>query len=93
MVMNNPGKISRRDPAPAATRMSVTGLARSGAVAGVIKLGSAALSFLMFVTFAMITDERQFGLYSATYAGASLVSFFASVGQQSTVLRFWPQYA
>src|SRR5207245_8296937 len=22
-----------------------------------------------------------------------LVSFFASVGQQSTVLRFWPQYA
>ncbi|TGT11103.1 lipopolysaccharide biosynthesis protein, partial [Mesorhizobium sp. M8A.F.Ca.ET.213.01.1.1] len=31
--------------------------------------------------------------YSATYAGASLVSFFASVGQQSTVLRFWQQYA
>jgi len=42
---------------------------------------------------AMVTDERQFGLYSATYAGASLVSFFASVGQQSAVLRFWPQYA
>jgi O-antigen/teichoic acid export membrane protein len=47
----------------------------------------------MFVVVALVTDERQFGLYSATYAGASLVSFFASVGQQSTVLRFWPQYA
>jgi len=73
-------------------RMSIPALARSGAVAGVIKLASAGLSFLMFVAVAMVMDERQFGLYSATYAGASLVSFFASVGQQSTVLRFWPQY-
>jgi O-antigen/teichoic acid export membrane protein len=76
-----------------AARSSVAGLARNGAVAGVIKLASAGLSFLMFVAVALVTDERQFGLYSATYAGASLVSFFASVGQQSTVLRFWPQYA
>jgi O-antigen/teichoic acid export membrane protein len=82
----------RRGPETGA-RMSIAGLARSGAVAGVIKLASAGLSFLMFVVVAMVTDERQFGLYSATYAGASLVSFFASVGQQSTVLRFWPQYA
>jgi O-antigen/teichoic acid export membrane protein len=80
-------------PAPAGpTRLSIAGLARSGAVAGVIKLVSAGLSFSMFVVIAMITDERQFGLYSATYAGASLVSFFASVGQQSAALRFWPQY-
>jgi O-antigen/teichoic acid export membrane protein len=77
---------------PSANRLSVTGLARNGAVAGIIKLASAGLSFAMFVVIAMVTDERQFGLYSATYAGASLVSFFASVGQQSTVLRFWPQY-
>jgi len=73
-------------------RMSIGALARSGAVAGVIKLASAGLSFLMFVAVAMVMDERQFGLFSATFAGASLVSFFASVGQQSTVLRFWPQY-
>lgn len=91
--MSNSVKIGKRDPAPVVARMSVTGLAKSGAVAGVIKLTSAALSFLMFVCFAMIMDGRQFGLYSATYAGASLVSFFGSVGQQSTVLRFWPQYA
>ncbi|TIV97655.1 MAG: lipopolysaccharide biosynthesis protein [Mesorhizobium sp.] len=74
-------------------RMSITALAKSGALAGIIKLASAGLSFLMFVAVAMVTNEREFGLYSATYAGASLVSFFASVGQQSTVLRFWPQYA
>ncbi|NTF44516.1 lipopolysaccharide biosynthesis protein [Rhizobium rhizogenes] len=74
-------------------RQSIGALARSGAVASVIKLASAGLSFLMFVTVAMTTDERQFGLYSAAYAGASLTSFFSIVGQQSAVLRFWPQYA
>lgn len=73
--------------------MSIARLARGGAIAGAIKLASAGLSFLMFLAVALVTDERQFGLYSATYAGASLVSFFASVGQQSAVLRFWPQYA
>jgi len=77
---------------PGGARLSVSGLARNGAIAGTIKLASAGLSFVMFVVIAMVTDERQFGLYSATYAGASLVSFFASMGQQSTVLRFWPQY-
>lgn len=71
---------------------SLSGLARSGAIAGVVKLASAGLSFLMFVAIALVTDERQFGLFSAAYAGASLVSFFASVGQQSAVLRFWPEY-
>jgi O-antigen/teichoic acid export membrane protein len=82
----------QREPEKVA-RMSIASLARSGAVAGVIKLASAGLSFLMFVVVAMVTDERQFGLYSAAYAGASLVSFLATIGQQSTVLRFWPQYA
>ncbi len=92
--MNDDEKIVRQRLVPEAVmRMSIAGLARSGAIAGVIKLASAGLSFLMFVVIAMITDERQFGLYSATYAGASLVSFFATVGQQSTVLRFWPQYS
>ena len=81
------------EPALAESRSSVRGLARSGAVAGIIKLASAGLSFAMFVVIALVTDERQFGLYSAAYAGASLVSFFAVMGQQSTVLRFWPQYA
>ena len=80
------------DLAPA-DRLSVKGLARNGAIAGGIKLASAGLSFLMFLAVALVTDERQFGLFSAAYAGASLVSFFASIGQQSTVLRFWPQYA
>ena len=78
---------------PAVARMSVAGLVRSGSVAGAIKLASAGLAFLMFAAFAMLMDARQFGLFSATYAGASLVSFFASGGQQSTVLRFWPQYS
>jgi len=81
------------DRKPLAVPMSLTRLARGGAIAAVIKLTSAGLSFLMFLAVAVITDPRQFGLYSAAFAGASLVSFFSSVGQHSAVLRFWPQYA
>lgn len=92
-VLSNTDSIDIGDAVATVPRGSVAGLARNGAIAGFIKLASAGLSFVMFVVVAMVTDERQFGLYSATYAGASLVSFFASVGQQSTVLRFWPQYA
>jgi len=68
-------------------------LARNGAAAGIIKLASAGLTFLLFVAAAMVTDQRQFGLFSTAYAGASLVSFFSIVGQHAAVLRFWPQYA
>lgn len=77
-------KTSSRDALSAAAaspadnlRLSVGALAKSGAVASIIKLVSAGLSFLMFVAVAMTTDGRQFGLYSAAYAGASLTSFFA----------------
>ena len=84
-------ELSPNPPRP--RRLSVAGLARSGVIAGIIKLASAGLSFLMFVAVAKVTDERQFGLYSAAYAGASLVSFFAGIGQPAAVLRFWPQHA
>jgi O-antigen/teichoic acid export membrane protein len=92
-ILTDTGAVPTRDNETADTRSSVAGLARSGVIAGIIKLASAGLSFAMFVVVALVTDERQFGLYSAAYAGASLVSFFATIGQQSTVLRFWPQYA
>ena len=91
--MTEIGTVQARETDAADSRSSVAGLARSGVIAGVIKLASAGLSFAMFVVVALVTDERQFGLFSAAYAGASLVSFFATIGQQSTVLRFWPQYA
>lgn len=74
-------------------RLSIGVLARNGVAAGVIKLASAGLAFLMLAAAAMVTDERQFGLYSTAYAGASLVSFFSLIGQHAVVLRFWPQYA
>lgn len=92
-MLNDPDPVELETSRATDGRSSVAGLARNGAIAGIIKLASAGLSFLMFVVVALVTDERQFGLYSATYAGASLVSFFATMGQQSTVLRFWPQYA
>ncbi len=74
-------------------RLPIGALARNGAAAAIIKLASAGLSFFLFVAAAMVTDERQFGLYSTAYAGASLVSFFSPIGQHAAIMRFWPQYA
>ena len=74
-------------------RFPLRTLARNGAAAGIIKLASAGLTFLLFVAAAMVTDQRQFGLFSTAYAGASLVSFFAVVGQHAAIMRFWPQHA
>jgi O-antigen/teichoic acid export membrane protein len=74
-------------------RQSIGTLALNGAAAGIIKLASAGLTFLLFVAAAMVTDERQFGLFSTAYASASLVSFFSLIGQHAAVMRFWPQYA
>jgi O-antigen/teichoic acid export membrane protein len=69
------------------------GLAGAGTIAVAIKLSSAALNFLMFVVAAMVTDVRSFGLFSTAFAAASLVSFVNVVGQQSIILRYWPQHA
>jgi O-antigen/teichoic acid export membrane protein len=69
------------------------GLAGAGATAVAIKLSSAALNFLMFVVAAMVTDVRSFGLFSTGFAASSLVSFVNVVGQQSIILRYWPQHA
>lgn len=68
-------------------------LAGAGTLAVAIKLSSAALNFLMFVVAAMVTDVRSFGLFSTSFAAASLVSFVNVVGQQSLTLRYWPQHA
>ena len=87
-------RIAEGEPGePSGFRLSIPHLARSGAVAGLIKLASAGLAFFMFVAIASATDARQFGLFSTTFAGASLVSFFSTAGQQGAILRFWPQYA
>lgn len=77
-----------------ATRPSrLRGLVGGSAAAIGIKLSGAGLNFLMFVAAAIVTDPREFGLFSTTFAAASLVSFVNIVGQQSVVLRFWPQHA
>ena len=67
-------------------------LVRGGTIAGVIKLVGAALAFLMFLAVSLVTDARQFGLFGAAFAAASLISFFSTVGQQSVILRFWPEH-
>lgn len=83
-----------RTAAPARFRLPrLDSLAGAGTLAVAIKLSSAGLNFLMFVVAAMVTDVRSFGLFSTSFAAASLISFVNVIGQQSIILRYWPQHA
>jgi len=77
----------------APSRISVAGLARNGAIAGVIKLMSAGLSFAMFVAVALVTDERSSGFLQRDLCGCEPDFVLCECGGSKHVLRFWPQYA
>jgi len=57
-----------------------------------IKLAGAGLTYAMFIAIARVTDERAFGYFASAFALASLLAFAGSAGQQSAILRFWPEW-
>ena len=88
----NDDKVSKGGAASARSSR-LNGLVGGGVAAIAIKISSAGLNFLMFLVAALVTNPRDFGLFSTAFAAASLVSFVNVVGQQGVILRFWPQYA
>lgn len=66
------------------------GLTRSAASL-VIKMGTAGLTYLMFVVLARLMDTPAYGEFAFGMALATLLSIGASVGQQTAILRFWPE--
>ncbi|TWH01318.1 O-antigen/teichoic acid export membrane protein [Mesorhizobium sp. J18] len=67
-------------------------LASDGAVAAMVKLAGAGLTYVMFIAMARITGESAFGYFASAFALASLLAFAGSLGQQSAILRFWPEW-
>jgi len=57
-----------------------------------IKLGSAGLSFAMFVLLARAMDRVEYGLFGAVFSLASLLAVIGGLGQRPVVLRFGAAY-
>lgn len=57
-----------------------------------IKLGSAGLSFAMFVLLARALERTSYGVFGAIFSLATLLAVIGSLGQRAIVLRFGASY-
>ena len=67
-----------------------TGLTRSLASL-LIKVATAGLTYLTYVVLSRSMDLDQYGNFAFGLALATLVAVAAGLGQQTAVLRFWPE--
>lgn len=67
------------------------GLSRS-LVSLVIKIATAGLTYLMFVVLSRFMGITEYGLFAFGFALATVLAIGASFGQQTAILRFWPEY-
>lgn len=58
-----------------------------------IKFGSAALSYAMFVLFAKSMDSVEFGQFSLAFSLGSFLGLVASAGLHTAILRWIPEYS
>lgn len=58
-----------------------------------IKFGSAALSYAMFVLFAKAMDPVEFGKFSLAFSLGSFLAIVASAGLHTAILRWIPEYS
>lgn len=70
-----------------------TALVTRVAGAGLIHIGSAAVSLLGAILLARWMEEGEFGRYAFSIATATCLAGIASMGLPTTVLRFLPQYS
>lgn len=68
----------------------VTKLATATAIAGMLKVAGVSLAFIFFVVIARATTPNDFGIFSAAFSLATILSYFANIGQHVAVLRFAP---
>jgi O-antigen/teichoic acid export membrane protein len=62
------------------------------AVAAVIKLATAALSYAMFIVLAWAMEPSQYGQYAVGFNLAIVLSSVAGLGATTAILRLIPQY-
>lgn len=71
---------------------SIVRLGLSRSVASLtIKMGTAGLTYLMFVVLSRLMDAPAYGEFAFGMALATLLSIGASMGQQTAILRYWPE--
>jgi O-antigen/teichoic acid export membrane protein len=58
--------------------------------AGGIKVIGVVVSFLFLVVVARILSVEEFGIFASCFSAAMLLSSICGLGQQASVIRFWP---
>ncbi|RUT29338.1 lipopolysaccharide biosynthesis protein [Arsenicitalea aurantiaca] len=56
-----------------------------------IKTATAGLTYLTYVVLARAMDATEYGLFAFGLSLATLLSIAASMGQQTAILRYWPE--
>lgn len=56
-----------------------------------IKMATAGLTYLMFVVLSRAMGEIAYGQFAFGFALATMLSIGASMGQQTAILRYWPE--
>lgn len=57
----------------------------------VVKVATAGLTYLMFVVLSRTMGPVPYGQFAFGFALATVVAIAASMGQQTAILRFWPE--
>lgn len=78
-------------PAPSDLRTLLqTGLSRS-LVSLLIKVATAGLTYLMYVVLARSMGATEYGYFAFGLSLATVLAIGASMGQQTAILRYWPE--
>ncbi len=67
-------------------------LVGSGMISLLIKVSGAGLSYLMFVAFARLLNERDYSNFAFAFNLAIVISGFAGFGYSTAIMRYWPKY-
>lgn len=67
-----------------------TGLSRSIASL-MIKVATAGLTYVMYVAMSRLMGETEYGYFAFGLSLATVLAIGASVGQQTAILRYWPE--
>lgn len=78
-------------PAPSDLRdLLKTGLSRS-LVSLLIKVATAGLTYLMYVVLSRTMGATEYGYFAFGLSLATVLAIGASLGQQTAILRYWPE--
>lgn len=93
LISREPGRVlssMAKNPVSDIASVLKTGLSKS-LISLVIKVATAGLTYLMFVALSRAMGGEAYGLFAFGFSLATMLSIGASMGQQTAILRFWPE--